>query len=114
LNQQQTQTQPKEAFFMTAKRIIVAIFTTFALLCLAAQARAQQSGEPAAQVKCAEGEELQNDICYPKCKDKFKGDGPMCKEICAPNTQDAETHCLSGPAVFRKKNYERGPGRPLK
>lgn len=58
---------------------------------------------------CAKGEEADGGLCYPKCKDGFKGDGARCKEICPERTQDYDNHCLSGPAQFRKKFYERAP-----
>jgi hypothetical protein len=74
-------------------------------------ASAQQSD---AAAKCEKNEELEEGICYPKCQDKFAGEGPLCKQICPERTQDMGNHCLSGPAQFRKKFYERGPGRPVK
>jgi hypothetical protein len=77
---------------------------------------AQQAGEAyergaGVPLGCGAEEQKDGDLCYPKCKDKFKGEGEQCKQICPANTQDAETHCLSGPYVFRKQIYERGKGR---
>lgn len=106
---------------MIARALVMPLFLCASLLVLflaggagLAQQSSQRSSDAVPAAKCNEGEELdEDDLCYPKCKDKFKGEGPLCKEICPPNTQDHDTHCLSGPAVFRKKKYERGPGRPL-
>jgi hypothetical protein len=70
----------------------------------------ENAPKPAAQATasvCAQGEEADAGVCYPKCKDGFKGEGSLCKQICPERTQDTGAHCLSGPAQFRKKFYER-------
>ncbi len=67
--------------------------------------------------KCADNEEREGDICYPRCQDdgytRFEGEGEECWQICPSNTQDHGNVCLSGPAQLRKKHFQRGPGRPL-
>lgn len=70
-------------------------------------AAAQETAEQGAAPACAKGEEAAEGACYPKCKDGFKGEGKLCKQICPERTQDMGNHCLSGPAQFRKKFYER-------
>lgn len=67
--------------------------------------------------KCADDEEREGDICYPRCKDdgytRYEGDGDECLQICPPHSQDHGAVCLTGPAQLRKKHFKRGPGRPL-
>jgi hypothetical protein len=92
------------------KNLTTALIGTALIWCLAASfpTRAEDAAVPQTPV-CAKGEEADGGLCYPKCKDGFKGAGPRCKEICPERTQDHENHCLSGPAQFRKKFYDRAP-----
>ena len=61
---------------------------------------------------CPANEEAVAGVCYPKCRDGYKGAGALCKQICPERTQDVDDHCLSGPAQFRKKTYERAAAAP--
>jgi hypothetical protein len=78
-----------------------------ALACLWSLAASAEESAATQAAACAQGEEAANGVCYPKCKDGFKGEGALCKQICPERTQDTGAHCLSGPAQFRKKFYER-------
>ena len=68
--------------------------------------------ESAAAPACKPDEEASAGVCYPKCRDGYKGDGTLCKQICPERTQDIDDHCLSGPAQFRKKTYQRAAATP--
>lgn len=90
-----------------AMLMVAAWFATSAPVAIAQQDKA------AATAKCAEGQELDDDgLCYPACPNKFKGEGDKCVTVCAANSQDFPDHCANGPAIFRKKRIDRGPGKP--
>ncbi len=44
-------------------------------------------------VKCGEGEELQDGLCYPTCKENFYGVGPVCWRRCPDGFGDGGTFC---------------------
>lgn len=68
-------------------------------------------------LKCAENEEREGNLCYPKCQDdgytRYEGDGEECWQICPSNSQDYGHVCLMGPAQLLKKKFKRGAGRPI-
>jgi hypothetical protein len=70
------------------------------------------AADSAPAAACKADEEASAGVCYPKCRDGFKGEGTLCKSICPERTQDVDDHCLSGPAQFRKKTYERAATAP--
>ena len=75
---------------------------------------AAHAADRAADTKqCAFDEEREGNICYPRCKSTYAGDGDECVEVCPKNSQDYGNKCLMGPAAVLKKFYSRGPGRPL-
>jgi hypothetical protein len=84
-----------------------ALFVTLACACLWTLGASAEESAATQATACAQGEEAADGVCYPKCKDGFKGEGTLCKQICPERTQDTGAHCLSGPAQFRKKFYER-------
>jgi hypothetical protein len=63
--------------------------------------------------ECAFNEEREGNICYPRCKSGYAGDGDECVQVCPSNSQDYGNKCLMGPAVVLKKFYSRGIGRPV-
>jgi hypothetical protein len=84
------------------------------LMSVALAAPAAQAAEGAAGKKeCAFDEEREGDICYPRCKSGYVGDGDECVQVCPSNSQDYGNKCLMGPAVVLKKFYTRGVGRPI-
>jgi hypothetical protein len=75
---------------------------------------AAEAAERAADKKeCAFDEEREGNICYPRCKSGYAGDGDECVEVCPSNSQDYGNKCLMGPAAVLKKFYSRGLGRPV-
>ena len=48
---------------------------------------------------CGPNEELQNGLCYPKCREGYYGDGPLCWSAAGPLDREV---------------YSRGAGNPLK
>jgi hypothetical protein len=92
--------QPKEKSMLALRTALLTAWLS-GLTCLSALAQ----DAPA----CAPDQELHAGQCYPKCDNGFKADGALCKQVCPERTQDTGTHCLSGPAQFRKKFYERAP-----
>ena len=92
---------------------------TFAVCVWVAPGYAAETETPSASAAnsapapaCKPDEEANTGVCYPKCRDGFKGEGALCKQICPERTQDVDDHCLSGPAQFRKKTYERAAATP--
>jgi hypothetical protein len=77
-------------------------------------APAAEAAERATDKKeCAFDEEREGNICYPRCKSGYAGDGDECVQVCPSNSQDYGNKCLMGPAVVLKKFYSRGIGRPI-
>ena len=84
------------------------------LMSVALAVPAGQAADRAADKKeCAHDEEREGNVCYPRCKSHYTGDGEECVEVCPSNSQDYGNKCLMGPAAVLKKFYSRGPGRPL-
>lgn len=89
-----------------------------ALIVLAMCSPAQAADpQPKDGLKCADNEEREGNLCYPRCQDdgytRYEGDGEECWQICPSNSQDHGNVCLMGPAQLKKKHFKRGPGRPI-
>ena len=56
---------------------------------------------------CPEGKVADAGLCYPPCRDDYKGVGPLCWPPCAGETTDASLTCT-------KKSYDRGAGTAMK
>ena len=83
------------------------------LLSVAAVPAAQAAERAADKKECAFDEERDGNMCYPRCKSGYMGDGDECVEVCPSNSQDYGNKCLMGPAAVLKKYYSRKPGRSL-
>lgn len=52
---------------------------------------------------CLTSEEREGSICYPKCRDGYKGIGPVCWETCQSPFDDTGAFCMK-PAVSYTKS----------
>jgi hypothetical protein len=57
---------------------------------------------------CGEGRDYDTGLCYPKCRDGYKGAGPVCWQSCAPGFRDDGAFCA------KPQPYGRGVGYPWK
>jgi hypothetical protein len=102
--------KPKRGILAAMKvwlRIMLLMLVALAVPAAGAAERAADKKE------CAFDEEREGNICYPRCKSTYVGDGDECVEVCPPNSQDYGNKCLMGPAAVLKKFYTRGSGRPI-
>ena len=62
---------------------------------------------------CDKGLEKDGLLCYPKCKESYRGVGPVCWQDCESSFTDTGAFCQDKVKVYAKSSYGRGAGKPI-
>ena len=62
---------------------------------------------------CPKGKEIQTGRCYPKCKKKFKGNGPLCVGTCPQGYEDKGVACIYSGEIYGKSKVSRKTEAPI-
>jgi C1A family cysteine protease len=62
---------------------------------------------------CKKNRQRQAGLCYKRCRDGYKGVGPVCWKKCPKGYKDDGATCRKNAHIMAKKSYGRGVGKPL-
>jgi hypothetical protein len=64
--------------------------------------------------RCSGDRTKQDGLCYKRCRDGYRGRGPVCWRTCDDGYRDDGAFCRRDPVIIGQESYGRGAGTPLR